>query len=130
MSEAKPPNEYLRDARKSAKFSQAKLGELLGRDQGWVSRIESGDYGVYVPDYVTWLEACGLASDIRPIVPGRQEKLRELRLAASELDDEMLMHLLSLAWAFHDLPARVVRGLMVIIGQEADQAPDDERRKA
>lgn len=36
----------LRDARKSRNLSQAKLAKLIGKDQAYVSRVETGDYRV------------------------------------------------------------------------------------
>ena len=36
----------LRNARKDRKLSQAKLAELIGKDQAYVSRVESGEYRV------------------------------------------------------------------------------------
>jgi transcriptional regulator with XRE-family HTH domain len=36
----------LRNAREARKLSQIKLAELIGKDQAYVSRLESGEYKV------------------------------------------------------------------------------------
>lgn len=36
----------LRNAREARKLSQTKLAELIGKDQAYVSRLESGEYKV------------------------------------------------------------------------------------
>ena len=36
----------LRSAREARKLSQIKLAELIGKDQAYVSRLESGEYKV------------------------------------------------------------------------------------
>ena len=42
----KPKRQDLKDARKARKLTQGQLAEKIGKDQAYVSRIESGGYRV------------------------------------------------------------------------------------
>ena len=55
--------ELLREARKAAGIRQAKLAELLGRKQGFVSKYEGGSRGLDVVDFLRIVKLTGCDVD-------------------------------------------------------------------
>lgn len=63
--------ELLRECRKATGLRQAKLAEMLGRKQGFVSKYEGGSRGLDVIDFLRIVELTG--GDISRIVAALEQ---------------------------------------------------------
>lgn len=66
--------EILISARRSARWSQEKLADKLGRAQTFVSKIELGERRLDLIELLVWAEALGV--DVHEVIDRLQKKVR------------------------------------------------------